>query len=75
MPRVGLSSSFAIREVIPRLPVFMNRHPELRIDLLKDDQRQDLVVEALDVALRLGALSDSTATARQPLEPLNLHVR
>lgn len=62
--RIGLSSSFAVRELIPRLPGFMERHPALKVDLLMDDQRQDLVGEGVDVALRMGALSDSSATAR-----------
>ena len=62
--RIGLSSSFAVREVIPRLPPFMARHPALRIDLTVDDQHQNLVVEGVDVALRFGALTDSNATAR-----------
>ena len=62
--RVGLSSSFAVREVIPRLPPFMARHPALRVDLAVDDQYQNLVVEGVDVAFRFGALPDSNATAR-----------
>jgi DNA-binding transcriptional LysR family regulator len=41
--RVGLGSSLAIREVIPKLPAFMKRHPALRIDLLLEDHRQDLL--------------------------------
>jgi DNA-binding transcriptional LysR family regulator len=32
--RIGLPTNFAVREVIPRLPVFMNQHPALRIDLM-----------------------------------------
>ena len=63
--RVALSSSLSVREVIPRLSVFMLRHPSLRIELLVDDARQELVTEGVDVALRLGKLSDSSATARQ----------
>ena len=63
--RVGLSSSFAVREVIPRLPPFMDRHPALRVELAVDDQHQNLVVEGVDVALRFGALADSNATARR----------
>ncbi len=62
--RVGLSSSFGVREVIPRLAEFMARHPRLRVNLLMNDQRQDLVNEGVDVAFRFGALPDSTATAR-----------
>jgi DNA-binding transcriptional LysR family regulator len=63
--RIGMPSSFAVREIIPRLPKFMNRHPRLRVDLVCDDQRQDLVTEGVDVALRFGALPDSTAVARR----------
>jgi DNA-binding transcriptional LysR family regulator len=63
--RIALSTSFAMREVIPRLPKFMDRHPALRLDLLMSDQRQDLVNEGADVALRFGALADSTATSRR----------
>jgi DNA-binding transcriptional LysR family regulator len=63
--RIGLSSTWAVREIIPRLPKFMGRHPLLRIDLVVDDQRQDLVTEGVDVALRLGTLSDSTFIARR----------
>jgi DNA-binding transcriptional LysR family regulator len=63
--RVALSSSFGVREVIPRLPTFMNLHPELKIDLSIDDRLQDLVVGGIDIALRFGRLTDSTAVARR----------
>jgi len=62
--RIGLSSSFGAREVIPELRSFMDRHPSLQIDLLFADQHQNLVVEGVDVALRFGVLADSGATAR-----------
>jgi DNA-binding transcriptional LysR family regulator len=62
--RVGLGSSLAIREVIPKLLPFMAQHPALRVDLILDEQRQDLVSEGLDVALRFGPLSDSSVIAR-----------
>jgi DNA-binding transcriptional LysR family regulator len=63
--RVGLSSSFAVRAVIPLLPPFMACHAELRIDLLMNDQRQDLLGDGVDVALRFGPLPDTSATARR----------
>lgn len=65
--RVSLGTSFAEREVIPRLPAFMDQHPALHIDLIIDDQRQDLVAEGVDVAFRFGVLPDSSATARKIL--------
>jgi DNA-binding transcriptional LysR family regulator len=65
--RIGLGTNFAMREVIPRLSDFMSRHPALRIDLMMGDEREDLVAEGVDVALRFGPLSDSTATVRRIL--------
>ena len=63
--RVALSSSFGVREVVPRLPEFMQRHPALRVDLVVDDRHQELIAEGVDVALRFGKLADSTATVRR----------
>ncbi len=65
--RIGVATNFAVREVIPRLSDFMGRHPALRIDLMMGDLREDLVAEGVDVALRFGPLSDSTATVRRIL--------
>ncbi|WP_239482820.1 LysR family transcriptional regulator [Paraburkholderia sp. C35] len=62
--RVGLSTSFGIREVIPRIDRFMQAHPALHVDLLMSDGRQDLITEGVDVAIRFGALPDSSATSR-----------
>lgn len=62
--RVGMPTSSGVREIIPRLPRFARRHPQLRIEILLDDRRQDLVREAVDVAIRIGTLPDSNATAR-----------
>lgn len=63
--QVAISSSFGVREVVPRLPAFMARHPALRINLQISDERQNLVVEGVDIAFRLGPLTDSTAVARK----------
>ncbi len=65
MLRVAMSPSFAIRTLIPRLQGFIERHPRLRVQFLLDDARQDLIGESVDVAVRIGALSDSTAVARK----------
>jgi DNA-binding transcriptional LysR family regulator len=62
--RLGLPSSIALREVIPRLSPFTERYPKLHIQILLDDKRQDLVRDAVDVSIRVGRLSDSSATAK-----------
>ena len=63
--RVGTSSSFVLREIIPRLPAFLKQHAALKIELVADDRYQDLVTEGIDVAFRFGALPDSSAMARK----------
>jgi DNA-binding transcriptional LysR family regulator len=63
--RVALPVVFGMREVIPRLPEFLARHPLLRIELRVSDTYQDLVAEGVDVAIRLGKLADSTFGARR----------
>jgi DNA-binding transcriptional LysR family regulator len=62
--RVAMSGAFATREVIPRLPAFLERHPRLKIELLISDRMDDLVAEGADIALRLGQLADSAFGAR-----------
>ena len=61
--RVATSSALAVREVIPRLAGFSDMHPSLRIEFLLKDQRQDLVSDGIDVALRVGDLGDSSGVA------------
>jgi DNA-binding transcriptional LysR family regulator len=63
--RVTLPVVFGTREVIPRLPDFLERHPLLRMELRVSDLYQDLVAEGVDVAIRLGRLSDSTFGVRK----------
>ena len=62
--RVALSGAFGIREVIPRLPGFVEQHPKLGVELMMSDGLEDLVAQGVDMALRLGALADSGFGAR-----------
>jgi DNA-binding transcriptional LysR family regulator len=62
--KVGLPTSLAGNEIIPRLPRFTGEHPSLEVELAISDQRLDLLTDGIDVALRMGPLADSTAIAR-----------
>jgi DNA-binding transcriptional LysR family regulator len=62
--RMSMPTSFGVHDVIPRLAPFAERHPNLHIELQLGDRKQDLVRDAVDVAIRLGRLTDSTATAK-----------
>jgi len=72
--RIGLSTGFGVREVIPRLPDFLERHSSLRVELMMTDIRQDLIAEGADLALRLGRLPDSGLVARRLAEAPRLVV-
>jgi DNA-binding transcriptional LysR family regulator len=64
--RVTAAVTFARIHLMPRLPEFLARHPDLEIDILLDDRNIDLVQEGIDVALRMGRrLADSSLTARR----------
>ncbi len=63
--RVSAATTFARLHVVPSLPRFLARHPELEIDVVLDDRTIDLVAEGIDVALRMGELPDSSAMARR----------
>jgi DNA-binding transcriptional LysR family regulator len=49
----------------PRLPGFLVRYPEVRIDLTLRDQLVDPIAEGLDVLLRIGPLRESLLIARK----------
>lgn len=63
--RVSAAVTFARLHVVPRLPVFLDANPELSIDIILDDENVDLLERGVDVALRMGALDDSSMTARK----------
>ena len=63
--RVSAGVTFARLEIVPNLGAFLTQHPKLEIELILDDRNVDLVGEGIDVALRMGALADSTLSARK----------
>ncbi|HQS09572.1 MAG: transcriptional regulator [Rhizobiales bacterium 24-66-13] len=63
--RISAATTFARLLIVPRLPEFLARHPDIEIDVLLDDRVIDLVSEGVDLALRMGELIDSTAIARR----------
>lgn len=63
--RVCAAVTFARIHLMPRLPEFLARHPELEIEVVLDDRNIDLIQERIDVALRMGRLSDSSLTAKR----------
>lgn len=58
--RLSCTAALGVRYVAKGLFPFQDRHPRITIDLGLSDVRIDLVREAVDVAIRLGPLGDSS---------------
>jgi len=63
--RVALPVVYGTRAVIPCLPQFLHVHPKLHVDITMSDERQNLVMDGVDVAIRVGTLDNSSFGARK----------
>ncbi|CAA2156409.1 HTH-type transcriptional regulator DmlR [Methylobacterium brachiatum] len=63
--RVTLSPAFGRMLVIPRLPDFRDRFPDVAVEMEVSGRHVDLIEEGIDVAIRIGRLSDSALVARR----------
>jgi DNA-binding transcriptional LysR family regulator len=63
--KVNASTAFTQYQVVPLIPDFLARFPELRIQLTMTDSVVNLVEEGVDVAIRVGQLQDSSLIARK----------
>lgn len=63
--RITAAVTFAQVNVLPLLPEFARRYPELSFELLLTDKFLDLVEERVDLALRLGRLTESSMIAHR----------
>lgn len=61
----NLQGTLARHFVVPALPEFLARYPELRLHISEEDRLIDLVREGVDCVLRAGALRDSSLIGRQ----------
>lgn len=54
----------SVRILGPIVAEYLERYPEVEVEMVCSDRRVDLVEERFDVAVRAGALADSTLVAR-----------
>ena len=62
--RISCTAAFGVLHVSRLIFAFQNRYPDIGIDLSLSDERVDLVREGVDIALRLGPLTDSSMKLR-----------
>jgi DNA-binding transcriptional LysR family regulator len=70
---VDAASPFMLHCVVPHVAEFRALYPDIRLELTSNDQIADLIEHRTDIAIRIGALSDSTLHARA-LSASPLHV-
>ena len=70
---VDAASPFMLHCVVPHVAEFRALYPEIRLELTSNDRIADLIEHRTDVAIRIGALTDSTLHAR-PLSSSPLYL-
>ncbi len=63
--RVNVGTAFAKHRLIPLLPEFSARFPEITLELSITDRRIDPIADQIDVTVRVGPLGDSPLLARR----------
>jgi DNA-binding transcriptional LysR family regulator len=63
--RLHCGSTFGMHQLAPAIPRFQARHPSVSLDLTISDERLDMMQDAVDLAIRIGPLDESTLVARR----------
>jgi DNA-binding transcriptional LysR family regulator len=63
--RVSAPSGLGLTHLVPVLPDFLRRHPQLALDFDMSNRFVDLIEEGYDLAIRVGTLRDSRLAARR----------
>ena len=63
--RVDIGSSLANLILLPHLPLFRQRYPEIQLELGVSDREVDLIGEGVDCVIRGGELTDTSLIARR----------
>lgn len=61
--RINTSASFMNHVLLPLVPRFTQAHPAITLELRSSDQIIDLIQDQADVAIRIGAMADSSLRA------------
>jgi DNA-binding transcriptional LysR family regulator len=71
--RATIISPLAFLYLIPLLPKFSQRHPDIQLELELSEDSVQLIPKCFDVGIRVGALNDAAYVAR-PLGPMRLPI-
>ena len=63
--RLSLPLGFGVRQLAVPIGEFVAAHPDIELDVDLNDRQVDLIAENIDLAIRVGDLSDSSLIARR----------
>lgn len=63
--RINMPVSFGMSHIVPAVPDFLDKCPEMKIDMTFSDRYVDLLEEGFDLAVRIARLTDSSLIAKR----------
>ena len=63
--RIDVGGSLAWHVLLPALPDFLARYPDIRVDLGVSDRHADLIADNVDCVIRGGSLGDASLVPRK----------
>ncbi|MEX3968169.1 LysR substrate-binding domain-containing protein [Paraburkholderia sp. EG286B] len=63
--RVTIPPAFGRLHIVPHLPAFMSRYPDIDLDIVSTDETLNMIDAGIDVAIRTGVMPDSSLMARR----------
>jgi DNA-binding transcriptional LysR family regulator len=66
--RLHVGVGFAVHQVVPAIPVFLQRNPEVQVDLIVEDRQVDIVREDIDISVRPWAPESTALVVRKLFE-------
>lgn len=63
--RVNSNIPFGLLHVMPLVPLFLERYPDVTLDIVLTDTVVDLLQERADIAIRVGPMQNSALSARK----------
>lgn len=70
--KVTTSLAFSTHQLAPVIGEFLQRYPQLQLELMPTDRVVDMIEEGVDVAIRIGRLADTSFIARKIGEDVRL---
>lgn len=63
--RMSVGVAFGLHALTPALPRFLERYPEVKVELLITDRHVDLAEEGADLGIRIGNMTEASFVARK----------